>query len=536
MKYRIQQLKVRLDQDEAGLGRSIAAILGTRLENIASWSIAKKSLDARDKSAIRVIYAVDVDTREPLKGAASSREWQPLGSERDYEFPACLPENRGREVIVIGAGPAGIFCALLLVENGFKPTILERGEDVDARMASVRRFWEEGVLNPESNMQFGEGGAGTFSDGKLNTSVGDAMHRNRKVIDEFLEAGAPPEIGYIGKPHIGTDCLVGTLKRLRAKIESLGGSVRFGAKVTSLEVKGGRIKAVTVNGAERIEAGAVVLAIGHSARDTFEAVAAGGLDMERKPFAIGLRIEHPQAMIQRSQFGASWKHPRLPAADYKLTFQSSGGRGVYSFCMCPGGFVVNSSSEPGMVACNGMSNFARDERNANSAIVAAVRTEDFQGEGILAGIEFQRTWERAAFEAVNAGRTGFAMPVQRYDDFVSGECTKAYGEVKPCSKGEVAFADLNACLPPFVAEALKEAIPAFDRKIHGFARPDALLTGVETRTSSPVRILRGETMESSVEGLYPCGEGAGYAGGIMSAAMDGIRVAEAVASGRGGMR
>ena len=534
MKYRIQQLKVRLDQDEATLGRSIAAILGTKPENIASWSIAKKSLDARDKSAIRIIYAVDVETKDPLKGGG--REWQPLAAEQAYQFPHCLPGGQGREVVVIGAGPAGIFCALLLAENGFKPMILERGEDVDARMASVRRFWDEGALNPESNMQFGEGGAGTFSDGKLNTSVGDAMHRNRKVIDEFLEAGAPPEIGYIGKPHIGTDCLVGTLKRLRAKIVSLGGSVRFGAKVTSLESAGGRIRAVVVNGTERIEAAAVVLAIGHSARDTFEAVTASGLDMERKPFAIGLRIEHPQAMIQRSQFGSSWKHPRLPAADYKLTFQSSGGRGVYSFCMCPGGFVVNSSSEPGMVACNGMSNFARDERNANSAIVAAVRAEDFGGEGVLAGIEFQRAWERAAFEAANAGKTGFAMPIQRYDDFAAGECTRAYGEVQPCSKGEVRFADLNACLPPFVAEAIKEAIPAFDRKLHGFARPDALLTGVETRTSSPVRILRGDTMESSVAGLYPCGEGAGYAGGIMSAAMDGIRVAEAIAAGRGGMR
>ncbi|MCE1197130.1 FAD-dependent oxidoreductase, partial [bacterium] len=511
-------------------------ILGTREDNIASWSIARKSIDAREKSAIRIIYAVDVDTREPLKNQGRDGEWLPLGAREEYQFPQCVPGGEGREVVVVGAGPAGIVFALLLAENGCKPTILERGGDVDARMASVRRFWDSGALDPESNMQFGEGGAGTFSDGKLSTSVGDAMHRNRKVIDEFLEAGAPPEIAYIGKPHIGTDCLVGTLKRLRAKIESLGGSVRFGAKVTSLEIAGGRIKSVTVNGAERIEARAVVLAIGHSARDTFEAVAAGGLAMERKPFAIGLRIEHPQAMVQRSQFGASWKHPRLPAADYKLTFQSSGGRGVYSFCMCPGGFVVNSSSEPGMVACNGMSNFARDERNANSAIVAAVRTEDFGGEGVLAGIEFQRAGERAAFEAANAGRVGFAMPIQRYDDFVAGEPTKAYGEVRPCSKGDVRFADLNACLPPFVADAIKEAIPAFDRKIRGFARPDALLTGVETRTSSPVRILRGESMESSAAGLYPCGEGAGYAGGIMSAAMDGIRVAEAIATGRGGTR
>jgi len=535
MKYRIQQLRMRPDHDEAGILKAICSALGTGKDNVLSWETVKKSFDAREKSSIWVIYAVDVELRKPLPGGIhEGKEWLPLDSSRQgYEFPR--PSNGGEStvgsVVIVGGGPAGLFAALLLAENGFKPMVLERGEDVDSRMKSVDLFWKSGVLDPDSNMQFGEGGAGTFSDGKLNTSVGDKAFRNRKVLEEFLEAGAPPEIAYINKPHIGTDYLVDVVKNIRKKIETLGGTVRFGAKVTSFVTKGGRIRAVRVNGSETIDTAAVVLAIGHSARDSFEELAKNSVLMERKAFAIGLRVEHPQAMIQKSQYGPSWKSPDLPVADYKLTHQSSGGRGVYSFCMCPGGFVVNSSSEPGMTVCNGMSNFARNERNANSAIVAAVRAEDFGGEGILAGMEFQRTWERAAFAAANPGKGGFAMPVQRLEDFLAGTCSKAFGTIRPCSKGSTSFADLNACLPGFVRDSIKEGIMAFDRKIRGFSHPDAILTGVETRTSSPVRILRNEKMQSSVEGLYPCGEGCGYAGGIMSAAMDGIRVAEAIAGG-----
>ena len=533
MKYRIQQLKMRLDHDEAAMEKAIGAILATGKDTISSWNIVKKSFDAREKSSIRIIYAVDVELKKPLRNLVGTKEWQPVGVEEGYSFPeGCVGAERSkRRVVIVGSGPAGLFCALLLAENGFAPLLLERGGDVDSRMKTVKKFWDSGILDPESNMQFGEGGAGTFSDGKLNTSIGDKFHRNRKVIDEFLEAGAPPEIAYSNKPHIGTDYLVNTVKNIRKKIESLGGTIRFGAKVTSLDIKSGTIRAVYVNGGERIEAESVVLAVGHSARDTFEELRRLGIPMEQKPFAIGLRIEHPQEMIQKSQFGPSWKNPKLPVADYKLTHQTSKGRGVYSFCMCPGGFVVNSSSEEGMVACNGMSYYARDAKNANSAIVAAVRTEDFGGGDILSGMEFQRTWERAAYAAANAGKSGFAMPVQRLGDFIVGKASSGYGSVKPSSKGAVSLADLNACLPLFVAESIKEGIEAFDRKIRGFANPDTMLTGVETRTSSPIRILRDEKTQSAISGLYPCGEGCGYAGGIMSAAMDGIKVAESIANG-----
>ncbi len=532
MKYRIQQLKMRPGHDEAELQKAICAILGSSAENISSWRIAKKSYDAREKSAIRVIYTIDAELKKPLKNKASAAQFTPPpGTYDEYAFPSgkAVSLDRGDPVIIVGAGPAGLFCALLLAENGFKPIVLERGQDVDARIVAVNRFWDTGVLDLNSNMQFGEGGAGTFSDGKLNTSVGDRLHRNRKVIDEFLEAGAPPEIAFVNKPHIGTDYLVEVVKNIRTKIEALGGSIRFNARVTSLDLSGGRVRSVSLAGGEKLEASRVVVAIGHSARDTFEMLAQSRIPMEQKPFAIGLRIEHPQEMIQKSQFGSSWNDPNLPVADYKLTHQASGGRGVYSFCMCPGGFVVNASSEPGMVACNGMSNFARDGRNANSAIVAAVRTEDFSGSEVLAGVEFQRTWEKAAFAAATAGKSGSALPVQRLQDFLDEEPSKALGSVIPCPKGAWSLADLNACLPLFVRESIKEGIAAFERKIRGFSHPDAVLSGVETRTSSPIRILRDESMQSSLQGIYPCGEGCGYAGGIMSAAIDGIKVAEAIA-------
>lgn len=532
MKYRIQQLKMSLDHDDKAIEKAVCAILGTRMDEIVSWGIVRKSFDAREKSSIRVIYSVDVESKKTLSQNRVGKDILPLGIEEGYRFPVgqAGKESAKRGAVVVGGGPAGLFCALLLAENGFRPIVLERGEDVESRMRSVDLFWKSSILDPDSNMQFGEGGAGTFSDGKLNTSVGDQLHRNRKVIEEFLEAGAPPEIAFINKPHIGTDYLVGVVKNIRKKIESLGGEVRFRSKATSFEIRDGKMRAVWVNGTEKIEASTVVLAIGHSARDTFEELSRGVVRMEQKPFAIGLRIEHPQALIQKAQFGASWKNPRLPTADYKLTYQTTKGRGVYSFCMCPGGFVVNSSSEKGMVVCNGMSNFARNEKNANSAIVAAVRTEDFGSDSLLAGMEFQRTWEKAAYAAANPKEGGFAMPVQTLRDFIAGKCTAGFGSITPCSKGSTSFADLNACLPEFVTESIKESVTAFDRKIKGFAHPDAILTGVETRTSSPLRILRDERMQSSVSGLFPCGEGCGYAGGIMSAAMDGIKVAEAIAA------
>ncbi len=533
-RYRISQLKLPLDHDRSGMERKICSVLGIRLEALESWESVKKSFDAREKTNILIIYAVIVTVRNSIRGRGEGTDWTLAAEETHYAFPLrpAAPSSgaagESARPIIVGAGPAGLFCALVLAENGYSPVLLERGQDAESRRAAVNAFWATGELLPDSNMQFGEGGAGTFSDGKLNTSVGDRDHLNAKILGEFIEAGAPPEIAYINKPHIGTDYLVKTVQNIRRKIEALGGIVRFNAKVTSIEMNEGRAVSVTVNGEERIEASAVVLAIGHSARDTFEMLSRTPVGMTQKPFAMGLRIEHPQGMIQRNQFGAFWNHPALPVADYKLTHQAQGGRGVYSFCMCPGGFVVNSSSEPGMVVCNGMSNFARNERNANSAIVVAVRTEDFGGSHILAGIEFQRRWERAAFAAANSA-PGFAMPVQRFEDFLARRVTKSFGSIQSCAKGAVSFADLNDCVPDFVGTAIKEGILNFDRKIKGFAHPDAVLTGVETRTSSPIRIVRDESLQSNIAGLYPCGEGGGYAGGIMSAAMDGIRVAEALA-------
>jgi len=527
--YRIPQLKLPLDHQMSDIGQKICSTLGIKPSNIISWNITRKSFDARDKNDIHIIYAVVAKTRTAIHGRGENKDWSVVGDNNQYVFPF---QKRMRtdaaQPVIVGEGPAGLFCALILAENGFSPLVLERGEDAATRWACVRRFWETGVLQRDSNMQFGEGGAGTFSDGKLNTSVGDTKAFHAKIFQEFIEAGAPPEIAYLHKPHIGTDYLVTVVQNLRKKIERLGGTVRFNARVTALETVNGQIKAVVVNGTEHIEASTVVLAIGHSARDTFEELSHGPLVMVPKPFAIGLRIEHPQEMIQRNQFGRFWNHPNLGAADYKLTYQASNGRGVYSFCMCPGGYVVNSSSEPDMIACNGMSDFARDARNANSAIVVTVRPEDFGSSDILAGIAFQRTWEHAAYRAANV-EGGFAMPVQRLEDFFAGRPSTRFGSIEPCAKGATRLSDLNTCLPDYAVSALKEGIRSFDRTIAGFAQDDALLTGVETRTSSPIRIVRDDSLQSNIKGLYPCGEGAGYAGGIMSAAMDGIRVAEEAA-------
>ena len=526
---RIPELKLPLEHGREDIERRILTLLRTSPENLESFHLDRKSFDARDKGNIRVVYGVTVTLRKPLRGF-SGRGWMPAAPANSYSFPrqADPAQEEGRpRPVVIGAGPAGLFCALLLAENGYRPLVLERGGDVRARAEAVRRFWETGQLDPECNMQFGEGGAGTFSDGKLATGVHDRPAAMRKVLEEFVEAGAPPEIAWLAKPHIGTDYLVTVVRNLRAKIERLGGEVRFGARVSSLEVRDGRIHSVTVNGAERIDADRVVLAVGHSARDVFEELRRIGAILEPKPFAVGLRIEHPQETIQRAQFGPSWEHHSLPRADYKLTHTAQDGRGVYSFCMCPGGWVVNAASEPDGVVCNGMSDYARDTRNANSALVVAVRPGDFDGSGPLAGVEFQRAWERAAYRA---GGGDYSLPVQTLADFVEGRPSARLGGVEPCIRSRYRTADLSACLPGFVRDGIREALGAFGRRIRGFDRPDAVLSGVETRTSSPVRVLRNEVMESRIAGLYPCGEGAGYAGGILSAAVDGVRAAESVTS------
>jgi len=531
--YWIPELKLPLGHDEAALRARISRELGTRPDNIASFRVEKKSFDARDRENIRVVYGIRVslnariEVRPKRGGSSFAMVAEAAGKELEYEFPAPKRELPERP-LVVGAGPAGLFAALLLAEGGYRPLVLERGDPVELRAGKVRDFWETGKLDPDSNIQFGEGGAGTFSDGKLNSTGKDRLGRNAKVLAEFIEAGAPEEIAYSNKPHIGTDYLVRVVAAMRKKIESLGGEIRFRSRVSSLVVEDNRVVGVIVNGTEEIRAGAVALAPGHGARDLFESLERGGIPMEQKAFAIGVRVEHPEEMIARNQYGEAWKHPSLPVADYKLTHRAGDGRGVYSFCMCPGGAVVNASSEGGHVVCNGMSDFARDGRNANSAIVVQVGPGDFGPGGPLAGVEFQRRWEALAFKA---GGGDLSLPVQTLADFAAGRASAALGPVEPDIRGLWRLGEISGALPPYVSRDIVEAMAAFDRKIKGFARPDALLTGVETRTSSPVRILRDEACESPIKGLFPCGEGAGYSGGIMSSAVDGIKVAEAIASG-----
>lgn len=466
--------------------------------------ILKKSLDARDKSDIRWVYTVECsDTEQPK-------------IQRTY----AQISRKAPKIHVVGAGPAGLFCAIRLIRHGFRPVLLERGKRVEERAEDIRIFHQTGVLNPDSNVQFGEGGAGTFSDGKLNTQTNTPL--NREVIETFVEFGAPPEIAYLGKPHIGSDNLRRVVANMRNYILEQGGEVRFGAQLTDLRIQDGALKAIAVNG-EWEEAQELVLAVGHSARDTFEMLYKVGLCIEQKEFAVGVRVEHLQSEIGRAQYGSGYA--ALPAADYKLVSHAS-ERATFTFCMCPGGVVIPAASEEGGVVVNGMSNFARNERNANSALVVQVKKEDFESESPLAGIAYQRKLERAAFEA--AGRD-YRAPVQLVGDFLSSKESYYFGEVQPSYAVGTQFVPMRAILPPVIANSLAAAIPDMDRRLAGFARYEAVLTGVESRTSSPVRIVRGEDMQSiSARGIYPCGEGCGYAGGITSAAADGLRVATAL--------
>lgn len=522
---RINQLKLPVAHDKQDLLEKAAKTLKLPLKEIRSLRIVKQSVDARKKPDIYYIYSVEVETAKEdhvLHRAKNPNVTK--GGEKKYCFPSQGAQKLLSPPVIIGTGPAGLFCGLMLARLGYHPLLVERGQDVDCRKKTVEEFWRSGALNPNTNVQFGEGGAGTFSDGKLNTLVKDPFLRNQKVLELFVEFGADPSILYLSKPHIGTDVLSELVKNMRQEIIRLGGEVRFDCCVTDFMLDKGQISGLVVNRREEIPAQCVVLAIGHSARDTFLALNQRGIPMEAKSFAVGLRIQHPQKSINRSQYGTD-SHPILGAADYKLTHQCSNGRGVYSFCMCPGGYVVNASSEEGRLAVNGMSYHKRDGENANSALIVTVTPEDFHTPGPLGGVEFQRELEAAAYRW-GKGK----IPVQLYGDFKNNRITKGFGEVKPAFCGSYGFANMREFLPVFLSEALVEGIESFGGRIHGFSRSDAIMAGVESRTSSPVRIPRGEDFESSVKGLYPCGEGAGYAGGITSAAMDGIKVAEALAA------
>lgn len=530
---RINQIKMPISHGPEELPAKAASLMHIRRNEILSWRIVRKSVDARKKPDIYFIYTVDMEVRDEkrLLRRNVGRTQIQLAEDIPYHFPECPPPSGIKRPVIIGTGPAGLFCGYLLALHGFRPILLERGKDVENRRKDVENFWKNGILAPDSNVQFGEGGAGTFSDGKLNTLVRDKNGRNREVLKLFVHAGAPEEILYEAKPHIGTDILMRVVRNMREEILSFGGEVRFESKVTDLIIEKGAVRGITVNGGESLEADIVVLAIGHSARDTFRTLYEREVPMEAKAFAVGLRVEHPREMIDKIQYGMV-ENRFLRAADYKVTAQA-GTRGVYSFCMCPGGYVVNASSEQGRLAVNGMSYSGRNGKNSNSAVIVTVTPDDFENAHPLSGIAFQRNLEEKAYRA-GQGR----IPVTYYGDFrkaVTGDAKtpsallRKYPDFQPEIKGGWNFAPVHEILPEALNRAFVEGMEQFGRKMPGFSDSGVYVSGVESRTSSPVRIHRDETGQSEVRGLYPCGEGAGYAGGIMSAAMDGMLIAEKIA-------
>ncbi len=525
---RISEIKLSLDHAENAVEDAILNKLHIPKDDLIRFAIFKRSYDARRKSNILLVYIVDVETNQDEKILEKFKD-DPhviLTPDSSYKMVGTAPKDLKFRPIVIGTGPCGLFAGLMLAEMGFRPIILERGKSVRKRSLDTFGFWREGALNPESNAQFGEGGAGTFSDGKLYSQVKDSKYLGRKVLEELVKNGANPEILFINKPHIGTYKLIKVVETMRSTIESQGGEIRFESRVEDLEIVDGKVRGVKLASGEFIQSDHVVLAVGHSARDTFEMLFSRGVYIEPKPFSIGFRIEHPQNLIDECRFGSFAGNKILGAADYKLVHHCKNGRSVYSFCMCPGGLVVAAASEAGRLVTNGMSQYSRGEKNANSAIVVGITPEDYP-ENALAGIALQRKLEETAFKL---GGETYQAPAQLVGDFLAGRPSKEFGKVEPSYKPGIRLGDLSEALPAYAIEAIREAIPAFDQQIKGFAMNDAILTGVETRTSSPIRIKRDETGQSiNTNGLFPAGEGAGYAGGILSAGIDGIKAAEAVA-------
>ena len=527
---RLTEIRLPLDHTPDALRDAVLARLGIGEAALRGFTVFRRAVDARRKAAIVLTYTIDVEAEDEaglLARHAASRHVGPT-PDMTYRFPDSPPP--ARRPVVVGTGPCGLFAALILAQAGLRPLILERGKVVRERTKDTWALWRRGVLTPESNVQFGEGGAGTFSDGKLYSQISDPNHLGRKVLTEFVAAGAPEEILYVAHPHIGTFRLVGMVETMRATIERLGGEYRFGARVTDLAIDttgaARQVRGVVLDSGETIETDHVILAIGHSSRDTFTMLRDRGVHLDKKPFAIGFRIEHPQSMIDRARYGDHAGHKLLGAADYKLVHHARNGRSAYSFCMCPGGTVVAATSEPGRVVTNGMSQYSRNERNANAGIVVGISPEDFPGD-VLAGVELQRRLEEAAYVA---GGSSYNAPGQLVGDFLAGRGSTDFGAVIPSYRPGVTLTDLSQSLPDYAIEAIREALPAFGQKIKGFDREDAVLTGVETRTSAPIRITRGADGQSlNTRGLFPAGEGAGYAGGILSAGVDGIRAAEAVA-------
>ena len=532
---RISELRLPLEHPPEALKTAVARRLGIPETDIRRLTLFRRSHDARKKNALTFIYSVDVEVdsqvadADLLKKFAADPRISPT-PDMSYRLVTRAPASLTTRPVVVGFGPAGIFAALVLAQMGFRPLVLERGKAVRERTRDTWGLWRKNVLNPESNVQFGEGGAGTFSDGKLYSQVKDPRHLGRKVLSEFVKAGAPAEILYVAKPHIGTFRLVSMVEHIRREIESLGGEIRFQSRMTGLHIESGQVHGVMLANGEEIAARQVVLALGHSARDTFEMLHAAGVFMEAKPFSVGFRIEHPQSLIDRARLGSNAGNPLLGAADYKLVHHASNGRSVYSFCMCPGGQVVAATSELNCVVTNGMSQYSRAERNANAGIVVGITPADYPGGATgnpLAGIILQRQLEARAFEL---GGSTYEAPGQLVGDFLAARPSTQLGSVVPSYQPGVHLTDLATALPDYAIAALREALPAFGRQIKGFDMADAVLTGVETRTSSPLRITRGRDYQSlNVQGLYPAGEGAGYAGGILSAGIDGIKVAEALA-------